>query len=348
MTANAMEGDRERALAAGMNDHVSKPINVRVLFETLARWVVPSEPAPAPAIAPRSADAPTIELPPIEGIDLEEALARCHGNRSLLLRTLRRFRDRSASMLEDYDRALAAEDREAAVRTAHTLKGLAGTVGAGALAVVAQRLEKETEERGDVAETRASLGEALAALRVRLEVLGSEVQAEAPVEALDEEAAARLESVLASLRELLDESDAAAGDLLREHEGLLARGLSTKLRGRLASAIADWDFEAATALLDRAASEEQAAADGSGAATASERSDDADALLSELAVAVAENDVTAQEIVQRERDYLVQILGVHRVATLREALAEYDFERAEAELAAAVEPSDGTDTEDAS
>jgi CheY-like chemotaxis protein len=44
MTANAMRGDRERALAAGMNDHIAKPINVNQMFATLARWVTPGSP----------------------------------------------------------------------------------------------------------------------------------------------------------------------------------------------------------------------------------------------------------------------------------------------------------------
>jgi CheY-like chemotaxis protein len=44
MTANAMVGDRDAALAAGMNDHIAKPINVNQMFATLARWVTPGSP----------------------------------------------------------------------------------------------------------------------------------------------------------------------------------------------------------------------------------------------------------------------------------------------------------------
>ncbi|MGL1933350.1 MAG: response regulator, partial [Desulfotalea sp.] len=44
MTANAMAGDREKVIKAGMNDHIAKPINVEDMFQTMAKWITPSEP----------------------------------------------------------------------------------------------------------------------------------------------------------------------------------------------------------------------------------------------------------------------------------------------------------------
>ncbi len=80
MTANAMEGDRERCLQAGMNDHVSKPIDPDALYAAVMRWVKPrrsqrSEP-PAKKIEP-----PPRELSPtFEGVDLGDGLRRVGGN----------------------------------------------------------------------------------------------------------------------------------------------------------------------------------------------------------------------------------------------------------------------------
>ena len=69
LTANAMVGDREKALAAGMNDHISKPINLEELFATLARWVRPAGAIVAESIGVASAGtdvAPLAELPAID------------------------------------------------------------------------------------------------------------------------------------------------------------------------------------------------------------------------------------------------------------------------------------------
>ena len=127
MTANAMVGDRERVLAAGMNDHISKPIRVDDLFATLARWVRTTA-AAVPGGLP--------------GIDSRAALAELGGNEQLYRRLLGMFRDREASFGERFREARAAGDTEGAVRAAHDLKGVAATLGAPAVGEAAAALEQ--------------------------------------------------------------------------------------------------------------------------------------------------------------------------------------------------------------
>jgi CheY-like chemotaxis protein/HPt (histidine-containing phosphotransfer) domain-containing protein len=126
MTANAMVGDRERVLAAGMNDHIAKPINVSEMFATLARWVR-REGAPAGGGFP--------------GIESEVALAEVGGDERLYRRLLGMFRDREASFAARFGAARTARDMVAAARLAHDLKGEAGTLGATAVREAAEALE---------------------------------------------------------------------------------------------------------------------------------------------------------------------------------------------------------------
>jgi signal transduction histidine kinase/CheY-like chemotaxis protein len=133
MTANAMLGDRERALAAGMNDHVAKPINVAHLYATIARWVRPRGAADAAG-------------PP--AIDLAGAMAQLGGDAALLRRALDSFAERYRDFGQDFDTAHRAGDAAALRRMGHDLQSLAGTFGMGTLRQAAQRLEQACASGG--------------------------------------------------------------------------------------------------------------------------------------------------------------------------------------------------------
>jgi len=127
MTANAMVGDREKVLAAGMNDHIAKPINVAEMFATLARWV-------RPEVAASKSGFP--------GIESEIALASVMGDERLHRRLLCMFRDREANFAARFGAAHAAHDMPTATRLAHDLKSVAATVGATSVSAAAEVLER--------------------------------------------------------------------------------------------------------------------------------------------------------------------------------------------------------------
>jgi CheY-like chemotaxis protein/HPt (histidine-containing phosphotransfer) domain-containing protein len=142
MTANAMVGDRERALESGMNDYVSKPVEPEELRQAVHRWTrgraLPPEPSePAPTLAPE----------PSEPLDLAAALRRVNGNRPLLLKMMQRFQADVPSFAGDFAEALAAGDRDQAIRLAHSLKSSAGTLGLLALQRAAEMLEMALREQ---------------------------------------------------------------------------------------------------------------------------------------------------------------------------------------------------------
>ncbi|WP_127995469.1 response regulator [Piscinibacter defluvii] len=134
MTANAMAGDRERVLEAGMNDHVAKPIRVDELFATLSRWV-------RPAAGPGAAG----ELAAVPGLDLRAGLAGVMGNEALYRRLLRMFHEREREFGARLAAARAAGDAPACTRLAHDLKSVSGTLGMAALQRAAAALEAACE-----------------------------------------------------------------------------------------------------------------------------------------------------------------------------------------------------------
>ena len=137
MTANAMAGDSERCIESGMNDHIAKPIDVNHLFSTLAHWVKPV--APTSEIPHSCAMLSEMEIPHLAGVDA--ALARLDGDAQLYRMLLESFRDEQAYDVEHLREAVGAGDLETATRLAHTLKGLAITVGADRLFMTAGKLE---------------------------------------------------------------------------------------------------------------------------------------------------------------------------------------------------------------
>ena len=156
MTAHAMSGDREKSLAAGMNDHVTKPLDTVELFSALARWIKPrpglgGEPAPGPT-ARADGDGP--DLPDLPEIDVELGLRRIGGNKSLYIDLLEKFRDDYQDAAERMEDLLAGGQKQEARRLAHTIKGVAGNIGA--IQVQSAAAEVETwiveDQPGDIRE----------------------------------------------------------------------------------------------------------------------------------------------------------------------------------------------------
>ncbi|PHV12296.1 hybrid sensor histidine kinase/response regulator [Chitinimonas sp. BJB300] len=148
ITADALNEERERCLAAGMVDHISKPIDPHAMFITLRRWVQPtSAPTTQPlAVAGSLTDARVI--PTIEGLDQAAGLRRVAGNRDLYLRLLRQFAAEEADAPARIEVALAEGDNDLAVHTIHALRGVAGSIGfidLQAAAVVLERAIKSHE-----------------------------------------------------------------------------------------------------------------------------------------------------------------------------------------------------------
>ena len=165
MTASALAEDRDRALASGMNAHITKPIDVELMLRTMADWIdarpqTAQAPSPASAAAPSAtAAAGPASLPSTTAIDTADGLHRCMGKLDLYQRVLRGFRDAERHFAVKMQEALSTARWDDALRAAHDLKGLAGTIGAHRLQQGAATLHKALAE-GNAALARTELAQA--------------------------------------------------------------------------------------------------------------------------------------------------------------------------------------------
>ncbi|MBF0195708.1 MAG: response regulator [Magnetococcales bacterium] len=162
MTANAMPEDIVACQKAGMQDHISKPVDPIKLYETLAKWVSPSHPLPLkkveaetqPDIATQTdlniSKTPTV--PDICGIDTGAGLKRMAGNVKGYINLLKRFKDNQVTFTENIKKALEGSDFETAERFAHTLKGVSATIGANELYKKTIPLELAIKQRSNQTE----------------------------------------------------------------------------------------------------------------------------------------------------------------------------------------------------
>jgi PAS domain S-box-containing protein len=184
MTANAMAGDRQRCLDAGMNDHVAKPIDVKDFCAMLLRWIPPRPavaiPAGAPGPTPRElVDAPQWRaLLDVPGLDVAQGLRFAAGRPALYLSVLGKFADSQREFSKRLAEALATHDLATAERLAHTLKGVTAQIGAEAVRELAERLEAELRDASGEdlrpelqVQTQQALEGLIAELDVRLAAL---------------------------------------------------------------------------------------------------------------------------------------------------------------------------------
>ncbi|MES2128772.1 MAG: response regulator, partial [Pseudomonadota bacterium] len=248
MTANAMQSDRDLCIEAGMIDFVTKPIEPEQLFGALLRAIAPRH---VPLLRPQAA-APIEDdggLPAaIDGLDMAAGLRRVLGKRARYLAMLRGFVDNQAASAAQVRAALAAGDHATAVRLAHTLKGLAGNIGADALQQAADALERALGHGEPADALLAKLEQALAS---QLAALRAALPAAAPALPAASVDAAQCEAVCRQLARLLADDDAKAEKVLLEHQAMLAAALPQHFRA-LQQAIGQFDFEAALAILDEA------------------------------------------------------------------------------------------------
>jgi CheY-like chemotaxis protein len=253
MTANAMVGDKEKCLDAGMNDFIAKPIDVAQLFGTLARWIAPAMPQEMTAVVAQ----PEAELPVIAGLKMAEAMRRVGGNAALMRKLLDRFVETQFDAMQRIVAAIENNQLETAIREAHTLKGLAGNIGAGGLADSAARVEHLLSLG-----SHDGLPQALSACTLALDELVPKIvlamqsrgtvaePGNAVVAPVDR---AHLEAGLRELSQLLQQDDAQA---VKHLDGigpvLVAAGQAEHAR-QLKRMLGQYDFEGALAQLGEVA-----------------------------------------------------------------------------------------------
>jgi len=257
MTAHALVEERQRCLDAGMNDHVSKPIDPDTLFATLLRWAKP-RPKQAVEFPPSLTNIRTsdeVGLPEIAGIKIVDGLNRVAGNRRLYRDLLGQFAAKQGDAAAQISTAFESGDFILAERLAHTVKGVAGNLGITEVQSVGQKLEKAL---------RDGEGTVSAMLVEFANVMGSQVQAieealrdsatvpseEARTLPFNGEAAA---GAIARLKVLLEASDGDAEESFRSLQDAVVGVVEKSYLDGLSASINDFDFEAARVKLNEIA-----------------------------------------------------------------------------------------------
>lgn len=259
MTAHAMSGDREKSLAAGMNGHITKPIDPQKLMETLNRWLVNKSIQESPRKLTAIPQEPVQraanhhipkQLPPF---DIPDALSRANGNAPLLRTLLLMFRDNYANAALDLRRMLSEDNNEEALRLAHSLKGVAATLSAKELTDTAAAVEQAF--RDGKTETMTALVNAVdEALKPAIAALATLDEDNAPMEAAPHSSLNidhnGITQALADIRKHISNNNLKARKIFTAlKQSLLGHGVDAEV-AELGDKLERFDYPAALKILD--------------------------------------------------------------------------------------------------
>jgi two-component system, sensor histidine kinase and response regulator len=259
MTAHALVEERQRCIDAGMNDHVSKPIEPEILFATLLRWAKAQMGQMSEKQATRGELAEEIILPDIDGLDFAGGLKRLAGNKRLYRNLLVQFASKQADLHAQISAAVSSGNPKAAEGIVHSIKGVAGNIGLTRIFAAAEKLERAIREE-DTA-VQALTEEFILVSGRQILTIENGIRDVEPIEQMvaktpvifDPAAASQ---AIAHLRTLLEASDGDAAEAYIGLEEMLAANCDKTRLHALNAAISDFNFGGALLELDRIADEQ--------------------------------------------------------------------------------------------
>lgn len=264
MTANVMAGDREKALEAGMNDHIAKPIDVSNMFDTLKKWIRPK--ADTKITTPEPLRESTSTLPQLSGINTEKALTNLLNNEDLYRQMLINFYNNYSNFRADFMSAFTNLDYKDAALYTHSLKSSAGNIGALSLQTLSAQLENACKDKHHTAKLNKLVDETATEIaRVCKELEKVLTQAQKPIETTKQqkEPDEKFDTVAKKLEQLLQESDSESINLLDNNRQILQNGLADLFAG-FEKLIRDYEFEEALELLHQATQRNSSKSNGTG------------------------------------------------------------------------------------
>ena len=243
MTANVMQGDLEEARAAGMNDHIAKPINVRDMFNTISKWVA-KEATPALFLPEIEGDAPLPEhkvFDSLDGIDVQDGLLRVGGSADAYRRLLHKFAANQGDALQQLGSAAQNGDTRVAQRLLHTLKGTAGSIGASHLQSLAAEAEDHVTAHGTLPEDLSKLQRELDRLLLLISGLPENISVSEDDPNVD------ISAELAVLLDQLHNFDTDAENTIERLLSAVADPAAKAVLIRVHTSLSRYDFEQALA-----------------------------------------------------------------------------------------------------
>jgi CheY-like chemotaxis protein len=255
MTANVMRADIAACLAAGMNDHIGKPIDLEALVTTIRRHC-PRDRGTQDTKSPRTLSEALCSPPrppepgssaAVNNQDFDVAVRQLGGNKPLFLSMVGMFVQSAATLAAELQRHLSAEQKSEAIRLLHTLQGTAGSVGAKQLATYALQLQQQLRRSDSIAslalsaeEFAAFLRESCDALQKYADSLKGETQRRLQALSLVADAQA-ISGMLDELDELMRAKNMRAVNIFEDLRSTFGLALGAKLLD-LEQAMNDLDF----------------------------------------------------------------------------------------------------------
>jgi two-component system sensor histidine kinase/response regulator len=263
MTAHATVEERQRCLALGMNDHISKPVDPKAMFETIARHLRTSlDPKSTAGTLDHTAPPPVLVhgdlfSGSIPGLDTADGLARVAGNQTLYQKLLREFIATQSDAAAQLSALLEAQDLATAERLAHTVKGVAGTLGAGLVQTAAGAVERaiaDSAKKDTLSPKLDTLAAQLHALRDALMPLLANAKPTAPpAPAASPLSAEQIGSWVTELLGYLANFDPAAQDFVEVNRAMLANLFDAQALADFESSLGRYAFTDAQQQLQAAA-----------------------------------------------------------------------------------------------
>ena len=263
MTANAMTGDREKCLNAGMNDHVVKPVVPKDLYAALVHWVgcTPKTALPTVVSPPPENTKEHMAIPPISGIDLKVGLKHVGGNVKLLKILLSRFARNKDGIYFEMDALLASQNIHGVLQAAHTLKGVSATLGASVLTQWAAAVEQEAKTTKDintltepVEKLNQELARVVAAIESSLTV--EPLHPTRPVQSKISDGPEVLAALIVKAVEFLADYDSAVEQVIEELDSLVNDKQRREKMVPIRKILEKYDFDSALTLFREWAQEE--------------------------------------------------------------------------------------------
>lgn len=334
MTANAMSGDKEKCLAAGMNDHLPKPINPNQVFQTLVDWIEPTGESVSVML-----DDAADEVLEIDGFDNESALARMGGNLKAYKKTLANVVQSEANVVTRVNEAIDQQDINTAIIAVHSLKGIAGNIGANYLREPAEQLEQALAQQQ--AQSRCELGEAEQEVLNVIESLVekmidsiekalAESDANSSAQVATSIDVSRFRTLSHQLYQQLDDFDSAAGDTFDDMLECMGNTLDKGLAKQIATVISNYDFDAALPLLEeltRRTEQSCTEADNEPETNPQALKLDINEWLNTMEKKIDLFDSSAVECLDEVLDGDIDDWLKERLEQLRPPLSNYDFDR---------------------
>jgi len=253
MTANASEADRKLCLEAGMDEHITKPINPEHLFQTLLHWIKPNKPSEnnvnevkGSTIHYASSKESIEKIPNIKGVNTKLGLKLAAGKQSLYIKMLKTFASDQLYAIEQLIHALAEHDYLTAQRIAHTLKGTSGSIGAEFLQNNAGEIETLAKNNVNVTQILEKVKLIQPELSRIIGEINQSFENTAKNDVTDIDANIQLApDLLKKLLYLIQENDTEAQSLLENNAAAFKQHWGAETYQKVLNALEDFDFDSA-------------------------------------------------------------------------------------------------------